>query len=164
MCKVSLSICRNWPVGTWEHLTSRANCQLPNSSSIPPLSLALSTSYSSVLYALWSRGLYSQIQALSVSCLCPYFSGSHKLSGCLSIVELGSCTLRGPLTAPPLSVFRIQTAAMLELLAMLMDPFVSHWNTWKDERYILMLFWLCTFHWWINGFTWTFISNNVHTC
>lgn len=128
----SLSICRNWPVGIWEHLTSRANCQLPNSSSIPPLSLALSTSSAAVccmLYAPWGRGLYSQMQALSISCLCPYFSGSHKLSGCLSIVELGSCTLRGPLTAPPLSVFRIQTAAMLELLAMLMDPFISHWNT-----------------------------------
>lgn len=60
------------------------------------------------------------------------------LQVCLSIVEVGSCTPRGPASAPPLSLFRVQAAAMLELLAMLMDPFICHWHIQKDANYVLV--------------------------
>lgn len=70
----------------------------------------------------------------------PCLSGfpSLCLQMCLSIVEAGSCTPRGPAIAPPLSLFRVQAAAMLELLAILMDPFVCHWNIQKDANRVLI--------------------------
>lgn len=124
------SICRNGPVRARDHLASGADCQLLHFSYAPPLSLVLSTSTVTVccmLQAPWGPELQSKMQALPISWLCAHFPGSHLLSTmCLSIIEAGSCTLRVPAFVPPLSLFRIQTAAMVELLAILMDPFICH--------------------------------------
>ena len=68
-----------------------------------------------------------------------WLAPSLRLLVCLSIVEAGSCAPRGPAIAPPLSLFRVQTAAMVELLTVLMDPFVCHWNTERYELFFNIL-------------------------
>lgn len=114
-----------WPLG--------ADCQLPHSSSSPPLSLVLS------MYASGSLGPGAPITdagfplPLLVGSL-SWLPASLGLRACLSIGEGGSCSQRGPALAPPLSLFRIQTAATLELLAVLMDPFICHWKIWEINK------------------------------
>lgn len=146
-----LSICRNWPVGAREHLASGG--WLPTAPLLfCPASQpwALHVHCSSVLYASGSLGPGAPITDAGsplplLVCSLFWLATSLCLQVCLSIVEAGSSTPRGPAIALPHSLFRIQTAAMPELLAMLVDPFVCHWKIQKDNIDKMNVFLPCTF-------------------
>lgn len=112
-----------------------SDCRLPHSSFTPASQLSAIHVHCSTVLCLGSLGpggpiieAGCPITALtSPACMFTFWlPPSICLQVCLSIVEVGSCTPRGPASAPPLSLFRVQAAAMLELLAMLMDPFICH--------------------------------------
>lgn len=134
-----LSICRNWPVGAKDHLASGgmiANCLTPLAARLlalcypSPLQQCLLYAPSSLEPGAPITDAGRPFVALTLlACVFTFLAAPVSLPLTVPLNCRGWFLYsRDPTTAPPLSLFRIQAAAMSELLAILMDPFVRHWN------------------------------------
>lgn len=116
------TICGNWPIQAREHLASRG--RLPAALLLPPRLSTLCFPcplQQCPLYAPRSLGTAAPITdpgssftaLTSPACVLTFWLPLPLcLQVCLSIVEADDLTPRGPANAPPLSLCRIQAAAM----------------------------------------------------
>lgn len=113
---------------------------MPHSSSASSSS-SMSTAAVSAVYSRipGALGLQSQMQAspalAALACASTFLlPPSLSLQMWLTIAK--ACTPKGPSNGSTPSLLRIQSAAMLELLTIFMDPFVCHWNTKIDTNLV----------------------------